>query len=291
VSQPVLSPFGFHLIRVDEKKGDTLSLRHILVTIAASDSASSRLDRKADSLSTLAGGSEDPTKFTAAAKKLGLTPIRVVAIEDQPAQAGGRIIPSVSAWAFGGARAGETSDLFDDENGYYLARLDTLQAGSKSEPDFESVKEDVRARVATEREIDALAKRASEFVAAIGPGGLEAAAAVRKLSVQHTPVFTRSSFVPGLGQVNQAVGAAFGLPVGIVSDPIRTDEAVFVLRVDRRVNADSAAWLAQKSTQRQQRLSGMRQQGVQLYMQDLRESAKVDDRRKAINAAARRQAT
>jgi peptidyl-prolyl cis-trans isomerase D len=289
VSQPVLTPFGFHLIRVDEKKGDTLALRHILVAITAGDSATSRIDRKADSLASLAGGSEDPAKFDAAAKKLALTPIRVVAIEDQPAQAGGRTIPSVSAWAFGGARPGETSDLFDDENGYYIARVDTLHVGSKSEPDFESAKADVRARVETQRELDALAKQAADFVAAIGPSGLEAAAAARKLTVQHTPVFTRSTFVPGLGRVNQAIGAAFGLPAGAVSEPIRTDDAVFVLRVDRRVNADSGAWLAQKSTQKQQRLTGMRQQAVQLYMQDLRESAKVDDRRKAINAATRRQ--
>ena len=33
LSQPVLSPFGFHIIRVDEHKGDTLALRHILVSI------------------------------------------------------------------------------------------------------------------------------------------------------------------------------------------------------------------------------------------------------------------
>ncbi len=291
ISQPVLSPFGFHLIRVDEKKGDTLALRHILVAITPSDSATSRIDRKADSLATLAGSSDDPSKFDAAAKKLGLTPIRVVAIEDQPAQAGGRIIPSVSAWAFGGARAGETSDLFDDENGYYIARIDTLYAGSKNEPDFESVKDEIRVRVQTERELDALSKQASAFVVAVGPSGFEAAAAASKLSVQHTPAFTRSTLVPGLGQVNEAIGAAFGLPAGAISEPIRTADAIVVLRVDRRVNADSAAWLAQKSVQRQQRVTGMRQQAVQLYMQDLRGSAKVDDRRKAINAATRHQAT
>jgi hypothetical protein len=33
----------------------------------------------------------------------------------------------------------------------------------------------------------------------------------------------------------------------------------------------------------------MRQQAVQLYLQDLRTSAKVDDRRKSINLAVRRQ--
>lgn len=288
VSQPVMTPFGFHLIKVDEKKGDTLSLRHILVSITASDTATARIDRRADSLSTLTGSSEDPTKFDAAAKKLALTPIRVVAIEDQPAQAGGRIIPSVSAWAFSGTRSGEASDLYDDENGYYVARLDSLHVGSK-DASFDAVKEDVRARVATEHELDALAKQASDFVASIGSGTLESAAAARKFTVEHSPVFNRSTFVPGVGQVNQAIGTAFGLPVGATSQPVRTDNAIIVLRVDRRVNADSVAWAAQKSIQRQQRLGGMRQQAVQLYLQDLRESAKLDDRRKAINAATRRQ--
>src|SRR5258708_7961837 len=212
VSQPVLTPFGFHLIRVDEKKGDTLALRHILVAIAASDSATGRLDRKAGSLATLAGGAEDPTQFDAAAKKLGLPPIRVVAIEDQPAQAGGRVIPSVSAWAFGGARRGETSDLFDDENGYYLARLDSLQVGSKTEPDFASVMDEVRAKIATQHGLDSLSTQSNDFDAAIWPNGLEAAAAPRNLAPQPTPLFPRSPFVPGLGQVNQAIGAAFALP-------------------------------------------------------------------------------
>ena len=291
LSQPVLSQFGYHIIRVDEKKGDTLGLRHILVAIVASDSATSRIDRKADSLANLAGSADVAAKFDAAAKKLGLTPTRVVAIEDQPAQSGGRVVPSVSAWAFGGARVGETSDLFDDETGYYLARLDSLQAGARNEPEFESVKEDVRIRVERQHALDALAKQANEFATATTAGGFEAEATARKLAVQHSPVFTRSSFVPGIGQVNEAVGTAFGLPVGVVSAPVRTDDAVFVLRVDRRVNADSAGWIAQKLVQRQQRLGGMRQQAVQLYLQDLRTSAKVDDRRKGINTAARRQTT
>jgi peptidyl-prolyl cis-trans isomerase D len=291
LSQPVLTPFGVHLIRVDEKKTDTLALRHILIPIAPSDSATSRVDRLARSVSDLAAGSEDPTKFDAAVKNFGLTPIRVVAVEDQPAQVGGKTIPSVSAWAFGGARVHETSELFDDESGYYLARLDSMEAGAKDDPDFDSVKEDVRVRVQRERELEQLMKPAGDFANAASTSGFDAAAASQKLQVQHAPSFTRSSFVTGLGQVNEAIGAAFGLPVGAVSAPVRTDDGVFVLHIERRVNADSTAWLAQKSVQRQQRLAGMRQQAVQLYLQDLRASAKVDDRRKTLNAAARRQTT
>jgi len=288
ISQPVLTQFGFHLIRVDEKKKDTLALRHILVPITPSDSATARIDRKADSLSNLAGSATDPKKFDDAARALKLTPATVVAVENQQAMLDGKVVPSVSAWAFGGAHVGETSDLYDDENGYYMARLDTLQEASGDEPDFESVKAEVRVRVAVQKQLDALMQTAKAFADAATPT-LEAAAQAKGLKVETTGPFARSSFVPGLGQINEAIGAAFGLPVGAVSAPIRTEDAVFVLRVDKRTNADSAAWLAQKAVQKQQRAQGVQQQAIQMYLQDLRQSAKVDDRRKAINAAVRRQ--
>jgi peptidyl-prolyl cis-trans isomerase D len=101
-------------------------------------------------------------------------------------------------------------------------------------------------------------------------------------------MFTRRSVVPGLGQFSEAVGAAFGVPVGSVSAPIRTEDAVFVLRPDRRVNADRKAWEAQKATQRQLRLQELRQRTVQQFMIDLRKSAKVEDHRARINAVSRR---
>src|ERR1051325_2244559 len=56
LSQPVLTDFGYHLIRVDEHKGDTLALRHILLRIQPSDSAATRVDREADSLSRMGAG-------------------------------------------------------------------------------------------------------------------------------------------------------------------------------------------------------------------------------------------
>ena len=42
LSQPVQTQFGYHVIRVDEKKGDTLALRHILVRIGQSDSTAAQ---------------------------------------------------------------------------------------------------------------------------------------------------------------------------------------------------------------------------------------------------------
>ena len=286
ISQPVLSPFGYHLIRVDERKGDTLALRHILVKIQASDTATTRIDKEADQLSKLAGSSEQGAKLDTAAKKLGLTISRVQAFEGEPAVLNGIMVPSASAWAFGGARLHETSDLFDDDNGYYMARLDSLREGGEAK--FENVKEDVRARVAVQRQIDKLVPEAQRLAAAAATTGLEAAAQQANKKVEKTAMFSRSSIVPGIGQYTEAVGAAFGLPTGAVSGPVKTSDGVYVLRVDKRVVADSAAWAAQKEAQKAARLQQLRQQKIQMFLQDIRKAAKIDDRRKQINAATRR---
>lgn len=286
ISQPVLTPFGYHLIRLDSRSGDTLGLHHILLRIQPSDSNEARIDREADELSKTAATSEQGAKLDSAAKKLGLHELTVVATEDQPAVYQGRTIPSVSAWAFGGSHVGETSELFDDETGYYLARLDSLTPGG--EPQFNDVKGDVRQKVAQERALDRLTPKAQQLASAAATSGLEAAAAKQNLTVEHSPMFTRGTFVPGIGQYNEAIGAAFGLPVAAVSDPVRTSDGLFVLRVDKRVQADSAAWLKQIDQQRQLRLQQLQQQRVQLFLQDLHDSAKIDDRRKQINAAVRR---
>ena len=286
ISQPVLTQFGYHLIKLDDRKGDTLALRHILLRVQPSDSNQARIDHQADELSRLAASSEQGAKLDTAARKLGIKVFKVVALEDEPATYAGRTVPSVSAWAFGGAHAGETSELFDDESGYYLARLDTLVGGG--EPNFDTVKGDVRQAVVASRALDGLAPKAQQLASTAAKSTLETAALQQKADVQHSPMFTRGTFVPGIGQFNEAVGTAFGLPVGAVSAPVRTSEAIFVLLVDRRVQADSAAWAKQAAQQRQYRLQQLQQQRVQMYLQDIRQSAKIDDRRKQIMASMRR---
>jgi peptidyl-prolyl cis-trans isomerase D len=288
LSQPVLTQFGYHLIKVDSRSGDTLSVRHILLRIQPSDSSAARVDREADHLAKLAASATDPTKFDQAAKTLGLTPFHVTALEGQPAQYNGKYVPSVSAWAFNGARTGETSDLFDAEDGYYLARLDTLSDGGKT---FDAVRAAVRDRVARDRAIERSVPAASQLSNAARSSSLESAAAAARMQVTKTGMTTRSGAAQQFGSLGEAVGAAFALPLNAVSTPIRQSDGVYVLRVDARKPADRAAFEAQKNDLRARRVQQLRQQRLQMYLDDLRKTAKVDDRRKDINAQLRRQST
>jgi peptidyl-prolyl cis-trans isomerase D len=287
VSQPVLTPFGYHLIKLDSKKGDTLALRHILLKIQPSDSSTARVDRLADDLSKLVAGVEQPHKFDDAAKKLSLTPFKVEALENQPAVSNGKVVPSVSAWAFGGAKVGETSDLFDAEDGYYVARLDSLSEGGKT---FDAVKPAVRDRVLEDRAVEAIIPAAQGLATAAQGTSLEAAAAAKSMTVGKTGMVTRAGAAKDLGGLREAVGAAFVEPLNEVSQPIRQSDGVYVLRTDARKPSDKATFDAQKKDLRARRIQQLRSARLQMYLDDLRKSASVTDRRKELNAQLRRQA-
>jgi peptidyl-prolyl cis-trans isomerase D len=287
ISQPVLSPFGFHLIRVDEKKGDTLAVHHILVPIGQSDSSAARTDRLADSVAKVASSQEDPKKFDQAVQQYRLSRATVVALEGEPVSFQGKPVPSVSAWAFGGAKVGETSDLYDAPDAYYLARLDSLTQGGQQS--LAEVRDEIRQRLAADKKVQSLVPRAQKIVQQATSSTLEQAAAANGTKAETTSLFSRTSLVPGLGQFTQAVGAAFGLSQGALSQPVPSRDGVYVLRVDRLVSADKGAWQAQKAMQREQVTNALKQQRVRDYLAGLRESAKIVDNRKDVQAAARRQ--
>ncbi len=287
ISAPVKTDFGWHLIRLDAKAGDSLSLRHILLAVTLNEAAATRVAKRADSLATQAGNAETPQKFDDAAKKLGLPVMRATAFEGDPLTIAGRYIPNVSAWAFSGTAAGESSDMFDDASGYFVARLDTLHP--KGIAAFAEVRDEIKDRLAREKIIDEFMTLGQNITKSASTLGFETAAQQRALTVEKSGMFARTMQTEGLGGFNEAIGASFALPIGAVSQPVRTVLGVFVIRVDKRVAADRAAFDKQKEQQRAQVLRGMREQMVRDYLEGLRKGASVVDRRKQLNSAARRQ--
>jgi len=288
VSDPILAADGYHLIKVDSKKTDSVSVRHILLRVTQTEANATITDRRADSLSTIGAAATEPQRFDSAAKVLKLTAERIPAFEGQPLFAGFGLASGVSAWAFGGVRTGETSDLFDTEEAYYLARLDSLFEGGTAP--FEDMKEDIRSLLRRRRKGELMAAQARVLAERAKATSLEAAAKERDLTVTKTNMFGRSTFVPGLGRLSAAIGAAFSLPIGAVSEPIATDDGVFVLRVEQRVEATRDAFEAQKAVERANATRVLQEARVREFMEGLRENANIKDRRKQLSAAARAQA-
>jgi peptidyl-prolyl cis-trans isomerase D len=207
-------------------------------------------------------------------------------VEGNTMTVNGQYIPSVGPWAFQGAKPGETSELFDAENGYYLARLDSLTPGGALSLD--QAKQDIRNYLLRQKKIDALVPQAMNYARVAAVSSMEQAAKLMNLQVVSTKPFTRVTGVPELAQAPEAVGAAFTLPLHSVSEPIRSIGEVVVERVDNRIPSSRAAFEAQKESLRPQALQQLRQQRVREFLTNLRAVAKVDDKRKQVEASSRR---
>lgn len=113
---------------------------------------------------------------------------------------------------------------------------------------------------------------------------LEAVAARNGWSVERAGPFTRLDFVPGLGQGTEAIGAAFGLPLGEPSPVLDAESRLVILRVLSRTPADRAAFEARKAELMANLTLQRRQEYVQSWLDGLRERAEVRDLRDQLSA-------
>jgi peptidyl-prolyl cis-trans isomerase D len=289
IGEPALSPAGWHIIKVDSVKGDTLMARHIMIRVRQSDSTATRTDRRADSLAKITGGAENSARFDSAARTLGIIPIKLEVMEGQRALGpDGMVLPGLAQWgSASGARVGEVSDLFDSEDAYFLAKIDSLMPGGQ--PSLDRVRDDIRMILARRKAVQALMPEATEFAKSAASVSLEQAAAIKSYKIETTPPATRVSFVPNLGPASPVIGAAFGLSTGAVSEPVVADDGLYVVRTDRKSLASKDEWQKQLPVQRLQMEQQMQQDRFRQYIAALREEANVVDRRKEVMAAARRQ--
>jgi peptidyl-prolyl cis-trans isomerase D len=280
LSQPVLSAFGYHLIETESRSGDKLKARHILIPIEVVGAHRDRLDAQADSLESLGAEKLDPAALDTVARLMGLK----IGSAD-PLTEGGRVqvgiqsVPEAGLWAFQ-AKQGETSKVIEVPYAYFLFRVDSLHPAGV--PPYESVKGQalVAARLAKK---DIAAKAiVDEFSKRLGAGNtLEQAAAALKLPHQPVGPFTRIN-PPFPDPV--LVGAAFGLDSGKVAGPIATHDGSYFFRLLKRTPADSVAFAKTVDDLRAKQIRSARQDRIRNYMQALRGSAKITDRRDKIFA-------
>jgi peptidyl-prolyl cis-trans isomerase D len=280
LSAPVPTRFGYHLIRIDQAKGDSVKVRHILIPVALQGAHLDQVEARADTLERLAAERSDPTTLDTVARrmKLQVSPEYRVT-ENQGFTLGDYRIPDVSVWAFE-TPVGETSPVIDGEAGYYVFRLDSVTTAGA--PPLAQIRAQVTDLVRVEK-LKSVARHRADSLAALlrGVPDLAAAAAAHGLQVQRLGPFTRMRPPRDLTEA-LVVGTAFGLRVGERSGVVDGEGAYFILESLVRKFADSTAWLAQKEVQRTQLLQALQQARIQQYLEGVRAKAKVVDRRKDL---------
>lgn len=278
LSQPIRTDFGYHIIEVTRRSGDSVTARHILIPFELMGAHRDLVDAQADSLEQLAADRLDPAALDTAARALKL-PIGQAA----PIQKGGSVVigqelvQDPGVWAFQ-AKVGETSPVIETDEAFYVFRLDSLHDAGV--PPLDKIRDGVAAAI-IEAKKDTLARaKADELVRRV-EGGETLAAASAAMGLQHRefPPFTRIQ--PPLPNP-KLIGTAFGLPVGALSQPIVTNEGIYVIRVLARTPADSAEFTKAIDQFQATELRTARDDRVRYFMSSLRDAATIKDERDEV---------
>lgn len=287
ISEPVLTQYGYHLIKLQSRTDSTLHPWHILIPIEPYGEHLALVEAQADTLDLFAAEQDDPTALDNVARRLGTPVAQAPPLrEGDRLQLGRFLIGDAGIWAFGGAQPGQTSPVIETEWAYYVFRLDSLTPAGVAP--LSEVKAEVAQLVDGVRAKEALTRTAAEVADQIKAGAsLETVAAQRGLTVRTFGPFTRYTPPPALQGAPGVDGAAFRLRVGETGGPYPTTSGSYFLRSLKKTLADSALFTTQIDTLRATAQRQARQTRVQLVLASLRQSADVKDLRKELEQAQR----
>jgi parvulin-like peptidyl-prolyl isomerase len=277
---PVQTSFGLHVIEVQDRwSQDSVRARHILLPITRTDESEIQLLTLADSIEDLG----EEMALDQAAVLAGLTATTLDVAQNFPFLPGAGQVSEGADWAFEEASPGDVSPVFETPTAFYSLEL------VSSEPEGILPLEGARAAIQATLLFDAKMNQAridAQGLVGLVRGGmvLANAASDLDLDVRMTGLFSRSDFVAGVGRQNAAIGAAFGLEPGEVSEVVPTPANVYVIEVLTRTDADSTAWLTQLTEQRQTAIALRQQARLGEWIEALRASANVRDRRDVVLA-------
>lgn len=283
VAGPVVSPQGFHLLQVTDRAGDTVAVSHILLPIVMSPDGEDAMFDLMDEFEGVAliDG------LAKAADSVGVAVAQNVTVTE-----GFDFVPGAGAlgvavdWAIDPLNPlNEVSEFFQNASGYHMVEVASrLPAGTFS---FDEVREQVLETLARERRRESALQSARDQWATVEPGTTLEDAAVRLgWTVGTAGPFTRRQFAAGLGRNTEAVGAAFAAPLGEAVGPLDAGDAVVFLRVDDRTEANPELFIAVREQLRSQMQMQAAQANVGRWIEGLRETATIVDRRDRLNQRA-----
>ena len=226
----VKSQFGYHIIRVTDKKpASTRSLDESRVQIEEI-LKSERAQKEAERISTeLAGKLTKPEDLDTVAKGRGLTVSETGFFARNEPIVGIGMAPAVGNRAFE-MKAGEVSEAIRSQNGFLFITVTGTQESRV--PALDEVKARVREDVQKTKAVEAARQKATAIAAQLKTApDFTAAAKAAGLEAKATDLIVRGAAVPDVGMSPAVDAAAFALPQGGVSDPIVTDTGAVIVKV------------------------------------------------------------
>jgi len=270
----VKTQFGYHIIKVTEKKAATTRSLEEMRTQIEEQIKWQRAQAEADRLtSELAPQMKKPADLDTVGKTRGLVVGESGFFGRQEPIAGIGMAPAVTDRAFD-LKDTEVSEAIRTPQGFVFITVTGRQDAYI--PKLDEVKARVREDVVKKKAVDAARQKASAVSAQLKSGDFDAGAKAAGVEVKTTDLIVRGAPVGDAGVSPAIDAAAFALPVGGVSDPIVTDTGAVIVKVLERKDVTPDELAKGKQGLRTELLNERRNRFYGAYMTKAREKMKIN---------------
>jgi peptidyl-prolyl cis-trans isomerase D len=264
VSDLVKSQFGYHIIKVTDKKPATTKtlaeVRGQIEDQLKSEQAQAAAQKLSDQV---AAEIKKPADFDKVAKAHGLQTGESGLFQQDEPIAGIGFAPNIGQTAFS-MKEGEVSPAIRTPQGYAFVTVTGKQ--DPYVPKVDEVKAKVRDDVLKQKAIEKARATATTVAASLKSGDFDKAAKAAGVDVKTTELIARGSPIGDVGVSPKLEDAAFGLPAGSVSDPIVTENGAAIVKVVERNDPKPDELAKAKDSLRDEILNDRKQKFFAAYM-------------------------
>ena len=161
--------------------------------------------------------------------------------------------------------------------GYVVAYIsDVKESRIKS---LDEVKDQIKPAVIREKKLQMAKKLAEELTTKIN-GDLKAINGVdSRIAVKNTGRFNFETSIPGVGRSYPFIQAAMNTEVNVISEPVKTNNGYYLIKVISKSDFDSTAYSTQRSIIRNNILQQKKRTFVSNWLTELKEKAEIVDNR------------
>ena len=278
VSDAVMTPFGWHLIKVEERLDEDgkeeVRARHILLRLKASRQTQEEIFSWAEEFRDRASRAG----FESAVSAAGMQP------NDSGFLAKNSPVPRLgvgTSWMvnlFLDSEIGTVSNALERDDYFWIAHLTDRRAEGATP--LAEVRDAIARKLRNEKKSELVGQRLQAIRIQIDQGAtLESAAAAADLEVRTSGPFARTESVPGVGQGNAFIGAAFRLNVGDISEVVSMPRGAYLIRVVEKTPVDEAAFDETREQLTEQLLRQRQTEALQTWYAQMYETANIEDNR------------